>query len=67
LRVSTFNADAYFFVISEKLLHANMQKHTKNHREFICREKIKDKGLENCFFSYAKLLHPMFRVTFRQR
>jgi len=33
--VSTFNAHTYFFTISEKLLHENMQKNTKNHTEFI--------------------------------
>jgi len=33
--VSTFNAHTYFFVISEKRLHENMQKNTKNHTEFI--------------------------------
>jgi len=33
--ISTFNAHAYFFAISEKLLHEKMQKNTKNHTEFI--------------------------------
>jgi len=28
---STFNVHAYFFAISENLLHQNMQKNTKNH------------------------------------
>jgi len=33
--ISAFNAHTYFFAISEKLLHENMQKNTKNHTEFI--------------------------------
>jgi len=33
--ISTFNAHTYLFGISEKLLHENTQKNTKNHAEFI--------------------------------
>jgi len=33
--ISTFNAHTYFFARSEKLLHENKQKNTKNHKEFI--------------------------------
>jgi len=33
--VSTFNARTHFYAISEKRLHENMQKNTKNHTEFI--------------------------------
>jgi len=33
--ISTFNAHTYFFAISKKTLHENMQKNTKNHTEFI--------------------------------
>jgi len=33
--VRAFNAHTYFFAISEKRLHENMQKNIKNHAEFI--------------------------------
>jgi len=33
--ISAFNAHTYFFAISEKFLHENLQKNTKSHTEFI--------------------------------
>jgi len=37
--ISTFNALTYFFAISEKLLHENMQKNTKNHTIYLTAEE----------------------------
>jgi len=44
-----------FSARSEKLLHENMQKNTKNHKEFIQLRKIKAKRSENNSVSHAKL------------
>jgi len=54
--ISTFNAHKYFFAISKKLLHENMQKTLRTTQNLFNNwGQIKAKRLENRSFSYAKL------------
>jgi len=53
---STFNAYTYFFAISKKRLHENMQKTLRTTQNLINNwGEIKVKRSENKSFSYAKL------------
>jgi len=54
--ISTFNAHTYFFAISKKRLHENMQKTLRiTQNLFNNWGKIKAKRSENRSFHYAKL------------
>jgi len=62
--VGTFNAHAYLFTLSEKLLPENMQKTLGPHNVW---GKIKATRSENHSLFYCMLWYPKFGVTFGQR
>ena len=53
--VSIFNAHIYFFAISVKRLHENLQKHQELHRIYLTTEENQAKRSENSSFPYSKL------------